>query len=182
MENGEDFFVQFYNGSSYVTIAQFVAGSSFTNNSFWIATVPISSSQVNFASNSRIRIQCDASSNSDDIYIDQVTLTSVGGGGSLAPEVSVREAGGSPGLDGLALESENVEPVLLPNPATDRIRIIYPEVINEIRMYSASGEEIKRLQTGQDDRELLLDDIAPGVYILMIRSGDDWIPKKFVRI
>jgi hypothetical protein len=42
--------------------------------------------------------------------------------------------------------------------------------------------EIKRLQTGQDDRELLLDDIAPGVYILMIRSGDDWIPKKFVRI
>jgi hypothetical protein len=49
-------------------------------------------------------------------------------------------------------------------------------------MYSASGEEIKRLQTGQDDRELLLDDIAPGVYILMIRSGDDWIPKKFVRI
>jgi hypothetical protein len=109
-------------------------------------------------------------------------LTSVGGGGLLAPEVSVREAGGSPGLDGLTLESENIEPVLLPNPATDRIRIIYPEVINEIRMYSASGEEIKRLQTGQDDRELLLDDIAPGVYILMIRSGDDWIPKKFVRI
>jgi hypothetical protein len=49
-------------------------------------------------------------------------------------------------------------------------------------MYSASGAEIKRIPTGEDDRELLLDGIAPGVYILMIRSGDEWIPKKFVRI
>jgi hypothetical protein len=182
MENGEDFFVRFYDGSTYVTVAQFVAGSGFSNNSFWIATVPISSSLVNFASNSRIRIQCDASANSDDIYIDQVTLTAVGGGGLASTEITLQEAGPAPGLGGLSLETEHEEPVLLPNPATDRIRIIYSEVIDEVRMYSASGAEIKRIPTGEDDRELLLDGIAPGVYILMIRSGDEWIPKKFVRI
>jgi hypothetical protein len=182
MENGEDFFVRFYDGSTYVTVAQFVAGSGFSNNSFWIATVPISSSLVNFASNSRIRIQCDASANSDDIYIDQVTLTAVGGGGLASTEITLQEAGPAPGLGGLSLETEHEEPVLLPNPATDRIRIIYSEVIDEVRMYSASGAEIKRILTGEDDRELLLDGIAPGVYILMIRSGDEWIPKKFVRI
>ena len=77
MENGEDFFVKYYNGSTYTTVATFVAGygGQFTNNSFWVASIILTSSQVNFVSNAKFRIQCDASDNNDDIYVDAVTLT-----------------------------------------------------------------------------------------------------------
>ncbi|HLF65035.1 MAG TPA: M12 family metallo-peptidase, partial [Saprospiraceae bacterium] len=81
METGEDFFVQYYNGSTYTTVATFAVGygGHFSNNLFWFASVTLTSAQVNFVSNARFRIQCDGSDNNDDIYIDAVTLTAFGG-------------------------------------------------------------------------------------------------------
>ena len=182
MENGEDFFVRVYDGSGYVTVAQFVAGSGFTNNSFWVATVPISSAQVNFATNARIRIQCDASSNSDDIYIDQVTLTGIGSGGLVGTDVVLRQLNSSTGQNAGVVDNDLNEPVLVPNPATDRIWIQFDGVIDEIRLLSASGIALRAPAGTGDGHEVMLDDVAPGVYILMIRSGDRWMPRKFVRM
>ncbi len=75
MENNEDFWVQYYDGSSWNTVATFARGTDFNNNSFYEANVTISSSSYNFPSNANFRFRCDASGNRDDVYIDDVTIT-----------------------------------------------------------------------------------------------------------
>jgi hypothetical protein len=181
MENGEDFYVRYYNGSTYTTIATFVAGSGFTNNNFWVATVTLTSAQANFVSNARFRFQCDASANNDDIYIDAVTLT---GFTSTLPESgqvitkAERDERDERGLS----HQQNADVVILPNPTSDNIQIQFEGVIDEIRIISMQGIEMQAVETDVDFREVNLNDMPSGIYILMIRSGNDWIPKKFMKL
>ncbi|MCC1485511.1 fibronectin type III domain-containing protein, partial [Winogradskyella immobilis] len=87
MENGEDFWVQFFNGSTYVTVATFRSGTDFSNGSFFNANVVVDASSINFASNSRFRIRCDASNNNDQVFIDEVIITGMTSGPEMVPPV-----------------------------------------------------------------------------------------------
>ncbi|WP_218943559.1 hypothetical protein [Exilibacterium tricleocarpae] len=78
MENNEDFFVQLWDGSSWQTVATFARGVDFSNNEFKRAVVSISSRDYNFSSDARVRFMADASSNGDDIYIDEIEVRGVG--------------------------------------------------------------------------------------------------------
>jgi len=80
MENGEDFWLRYYNGSGWTTIDTYVSGTDFNNNSFSSATFTLNEAQYNLASNSQFRIQCDASGNNDYIFIDQVIITGIPSG------------------------------------------------------------------------------------------------------
>ena len=57
MENGEDFWLRFYNGSSWTTVGTWVRGSGIENNNFYEATITLTASQYNFAVNSGFRFQ-----------------------------------------------------------------------------------------------------------------------------
>ncbi len=88
METGEDFWLQYYNGSAWQTVASFARGTSFNNGSFYTATVQIPRASYSYPTNAKIRFQCDASNDSDDIYIDQITFRGqtagfAGAGGTL---------------------------------------------------------------------------------------------------
>jgi hypothetical protein len=181
MENGEDFWVRYYNGSTYTTVAAYAAGTSFTNNSFWVATVTLTSAQVNFVSNARFRLQCDASDNNDDIYIDAVTLT---GFTSSLPEEGQKIAQIAPAeKTGRRLASDTPgELSLYPNPASDNLRIDYDGIISEIQVISATGEVMKAVEPDLEMHEISVENIPAGIYILMVRSGENWIPKKFVKL
>ena len=41
MENGEDFWLRYYNGSSWSTVATWARGTSFQNGNFYVATVTL---------------------------------------------------------------------------------------------------------------------------------------------
>ena len=75
METGEDFWFLYFDGNIWQTVKTFVSGRDFNNDEFTEATVTISSSEYTFPVNAQFRFQCDASSNSDDIYIDNVIVT-----------------------------------------------------------------------------------------------------------
>jgi len=76
MENGEDFYVEFYDGSSWNIVGQGVYGSSGTlsNNNFYTGTLTIDSATYNFSANSGVRFRCDASGNNDRIYVDLIDI------------------------------------------------------------------------------------------------------------
>ncbi len=74
MENGEDFWVRYFDGSSWTTVATYVAGTDFVNDQFYHETVWINESVYTFPSDMQIRFQCDASSGADDVYIDQIYI------------------------------------------------------------------------------------------------------------
>ncbi|MFT5149678.1 MAG: chitodextrinase, partial [Flavobacteriales bacterium] len=93
MENGEDFFVEFYNGSSYEVIGQYTRPADFTNGGFNSpAPIVLNSSQYSFNSNNRFRIRCDASNNNDRIYFDQVIISGDNVSSMLAPVDAVMES------------------------------------------------------------------------------------------
>ena len=74
MENGEDFFfeVSTNGGSSYSVIQEWNAGSEFQNNIRYFENIIIDG--ISFTSNTVFRFRCDASSNTDRIFIDDVEI------------------------------------------------------------------------------------------------------------
>lgn len=75
METGEDFFVEFFDGTAWQIIASYVRGTDFNNGAFNNPSVTIDSGSYNFNSSNKIRFRCDASGNNDRIYIDEVVVS-----------------------------------------------------------------------------------------------------------
>ncbi|MFH2000949.1 MAG: S8 family serine peptidase [Planctomycetota bacterium] len=75
METNEDFWVQYYNGSSWQTVAAFASGATYKNNIFYPITLILNEGSYNFPTNMKIRFMCDASGNTDDVYIDEVRVS-----------------------------------------------------------------------------------------------------------
>ncbi len=120
MENGEDFWVRYYNGSGWSTVAAYASGTSFSNGSFYTATVTLNSSDVNFATNSGFRIQCDASGNNDQIYVDLVTITGICGA-PLTTFAGPQEPVALSTPNFTTFETEGMD--LFPNPASDQLTV-----------------------------------------------------------
>ena len=74
-ETGEDFWVRYYDGSTWVTIATYTRGTDFNNGTTYTPTLTIDTGSYTFSSNSRFRIQADASGTGDYLYIDNITIT-----------------------------------------------------------------------------------------------------------
>ena len=75
MDTGESFNVQFYNGSSWQTVATYVAGTDFVNGQFYNEQVTILESSYTFSSDMKIKFECIGSGSSDDVYIDEVVIS-----------------------------------------------------------------------------------------------------------
>jgi uncharacterized protein (DUF1800 family) len=101
MENAEDFKLQYFNGTSWETVRTWRrrnkekenSNSSdatkdkkrkwidFQNGRFYFESVIISESNYVFPTNMNIRFQCDARSDDDNVYIDEIRITAAGGVG-----------------------------------------------------------------------------------------------------
>ena len=76
MDNSnEDFWVQYYDGSEYITVASYAQGIDFENGGFYATSVTIDESGYTFPSNMKIRFMCDASADNDDVYIDTIRIS-----------------------------------------------------------------------------------------------------------
>ncbi|TBN04476.1 hypothetical protein EYD45_07625, partial [Hyunsoonleella flava] len=75
MENNEDFFLQFFNGSSWQTIATYISGTDFNNGSFYSDNISLDNVTYNFTANAQFRFECSASQNNDQVYLDQIIIT-----------------------------------------------------------------------------------------------------------
>jgi PKD repeat protein len=85
MDNSsEDFWLQYYDGSTWQTVETWARSTDFDNNVFYNEVVTISSSQYNFSTNARLRFMCDASGDWDDVYIDEIEFRGAGGIAKLA--------------------------------------------------------------------------------------------------
>jgi hypothetical protein len=86
MDNSnEDFWVQYYDGATWHTVATYAVQTDFNNNQFYFKIVLIDESSYAFPSDMKIRFMCDASGNADDVYIDEVRVSCSGGSGITLP-------------------------------------------------------------------------------------------------
>jgi hypothetical protein len=180
METNEDFWVQYYNGSAWQTVATFARAGSVQNNVFYHATVTIPRSTYTFPSNAQIRFLCDASADNDDVYIDQIefrgTTATLGSSfAKVSDEVSVAEA--LP--ESFELKQNYPNPF---NPSTT-IAFSLPEASEvTIKVYDLSGNLVRTLVNdnrtagehevtwnGLNDKGVR---VSSGVYIYRIEAGN----------
>lgn len=171
MENGEDFWVRYYDGSGWSTVAAYARGTHFDNNGFYTATVNIDKANYNFPSNAEFRFQCDASGNKDQIYIDQVTITATSGGARTGGNaISKLHDLNTDGFEDLAL---------YPNPASTEtlIRLDFDESAEvEIKIINIQGREIKSMkvhtQGGVLEHRINVSDLENGLYFVNVSTSN----------
>ena len=173
MENGEDFWLQFYDGSSYITAATWVAGSGIENSNFYNATVTLTPSEYNFAVNSGFRFRNDASGNQDYIHIDQVTIT---GTNSSRGEINDLLLVGS-------LNEKEISELDLrihPNPVKgDILNVELPEGGKfDYVIKNMLGQTITK---GNSTGQIKVSNLDAGMYFIEVNDGDEILTKKFIR-
>jgi endonuclease I/chitodextrinase len=177
MENGEDFWFRYDDGSGWETVETWVSGTNMFNNNFYSATVTMDASSYNFVSNGRFRFQCDASGNADQIYIDQVTITGISSGGSRAMAPSNK-------LDLVKSLNTDIDAfTMYPNPVDGNILNIQldneEDTKTDYRIVSLLGHV---LQAGTvNESQIQLQNLSKGVYFLELILEDEKLVKKFIK-
>ena len=179
MENNEDFWVRYYNGSSWTTVATYASGSSFSNNTFYVATVTLNSGNFNFANNAQFRFQCDASANNDQIYIDAITITASNPNNFIAtngPDLSIKEVGR---LDeSIALADEII---LYPNPAMDYISLETSNTPERVMLLSLTGQILGDYRDETEYEHISVSHLPAGTYMVAVYANEEVTYLKFVK-
>ena len=180
MENGEDFWVRYNDGSGWQTVASYASGTNFNNNTFYTAAVTLDASTYNLTDGAQFRIQCDASANADQVYIDQVTVTGSLASGSYESPSSTLEAVSSP-----IYSDENdfteADVQLYPNPAYDRVTVQTDDNFSMVTIYSIQGAKMQS-NTYDGVNEALIDvsSLSTGIYMISIQTDDEVITERLV--
>ncbi len=186
MENNEDFWVQINTGSGWTTAAAYARGTSFENDGFYTATVTLSSNDYAFSSNTQFRFRCDASGNSDHIYIDKVKITGVNAGGFLAGSMlssnTITPLGNAPVIEEHDIDEElSAGIALFPNPTNGVLNIRTEANITAIKIISVNGAVVRDIQNFRQGDVLDVSDLNAGFYIISMETPTGVVNKKFVK-
>ncbi len=187
MENGEDVLVRYFNGSTWSTVATYVAGTHFANNGFYHAVVNLNS--VVLPANAQFRIQCDASDNNDLVYIDAVVLTGNSAASltntdsqsiELIKQLNTDDDNGEQGITGSGNRAGRM--IVYPNPVANTLTIDTDAEINSVRIYSAAGALVKTAVFKNGNiLSINVSSLKPGFYIISMQTDDGVINKKFIK-
>jgi len=175
----EDFWVQYYDGSTWNTVAAFARSIDFDNGYFYNVIVSISNLDYNFPTNARLRFMCDASGNADDVYIDAIEFRgSIGGTSSVA-----RVTRGDRRIpETFALEQNYPNPF---NPVT-QISFALPEETDvTLEIYNILGQKVATLaqgtyEAGYHNVTWDASDAASGVYFYRLVTKEYIDSKKML--
>ncbi|MEL6561246.1 MAG: S8 family serine peptidase [Bacteroidota bacterium] len=163
-ENVEDFWLQISTngGSSYTTVETWARGTDFQNNNRYNESVTITQS---FGANTRLRFRCDASGNSDWVYIDDVVITgcSTGGGANAVASTNEQPA------ETLQQLEEELEISVYPNPVQSTLMIKGITEGAVVRLLNMSGQVIDQ---GIEREEFDMSSLTKGIYLIQVASGD----------
>ncbi|OQX97146.1 MAG: hypothetical protein B6I20_13265, partial [Bacteroidetes bacterium 4572_117] len=179
MEIGEEFLVGYYNGSSWTAIGTYVCGTYFENGGFYNLSISISDEVYTFPTNARFAMQCNASDNSDLIYIDQVIITASSGIseklGDTINKVKVTS-------DTQLTQAWGYDVKIYPNPASEVINLFYViDKKTKAEIYSINGKLIKEIQITQNYTEINISELKKGMYVLKVYKDKEYVLKRFLK-
>ncbi len=172
MDNAnEDFWLQYYDGSSWQTIETWARTTDFDNGTFYNKVVTISSGSYNFPTNAKLRFMCDASGNRDYVYIDEVEWRG-GSGGTSGFVSSIGET--------IEIPEEYSLTQNYPNPfnPTTMFAFTLPEAGHAtLTVYNVAGQKVATLvdaslEQGVHYAEWDAADFASGVYFYKLQAGE----------
>lgn len=191
MDNSnEDFWLQISTngGGSYTTVEEWNLGDEFENLVREFDAVTIAGP---FTSNTRIRLRCDASGNSDWVYIDDVLLTGCSSTFNPNPiQASAADEAASVDFD-VDQPADLVEDELLvyPNPTSNVLTVEFNRLTAEgakIVVFDLLGqvvltENIPGQVADYQQVKLDLSELEAGQYFLQLLEGPERRTARFVR-
>lgn len=179
MENNEDFWLRYFDGSSWLTVATYARGTDFENNGFYSSTIILDKNSYNFVNNAQFRFQNDASGNADHIYIDQVTITGKTGSTSRSalPAVGKNIQFHKPKFeDGNSF-------TLYPNPVSgQQIQVFITNRENKVVTYKVTSLLGAILLSGTlVNNHINIAKLKPGIYLMQLIDGDESSIRKFIK-
>jgi len=184
MENAEDFFLEVSTngGSSYSLVKQWIAGSDFNNGTRYFESVVTSG--VLLSNATVFRFRCDASSNSDYIYIDDIEIYGCGVPPLQDEEVDNRD---QITIDNSTV-TEKVAPLhVYPVPAMDYINIDLSAIAGStanIVIYDRNGRTIKRMTIDEallENQRIDISAFEEGLYFIkVVNSTLEYRVAKFI--
>ncbi|MEP4094379.1 T9SS type A sorting domain-containing protein [Reichenbachiella sp.] len=176
--SSETFSVLYYDGSVWHNEATYNYNSDYFNGSVRTKTVSISSSQRNFPSNAKFRIESDgSSSNGDYTYIDAVIIR-----GSTGSQARTHDSGA--GLENNSLEfPQNVSKVnLYPNPASHFMKITSIGQVMSAQVYDINGAVHKGIAFDSKESTVDISSLSKGIYVILITTDKgEAYTRKFIR-
>lgn len=185
METAEDFWVQYYNGTSWYTVGTYKAGTNFNNKSFYHATVTVLESQYTFPTAMKVRFMCDASDNNDDVYVDMITISASAAksfDGELITCVPVNN------MISREFETNEVEAAVLPsisifpNPANSVLNVVSNITENAtVEIYNITGSLVKAVSVNQNHSQVDISEIPAGMYVVTIKNQNGMDTKRLIK-
>ena len=180
MEIGEDFWLQISTdgGATYTIAEDFVSGVDFVNNVREFETVSLYGP---FSNNVRLRFRCDASSNGDYVYIDDIVVDLCNGFYFLQdPENLETELRSEITVDELTMK-------VYPNPVTmgDELIIEMPSDIEfeDLSIFSIDGKRAAQVKyNGTGKYRIPTSYISQGTYMIRLQTISEVIHKKIMVI
>ena len=162
---GEHFIIEYTDDLFYYTVAEYVKGEDFDNEQFYNKSLLMLRYNHDFSQSASWRFRATTNSQSDQVFIDQVTIT------------------GNPEVVFLSGTSELAMPPnlsLAPNPARDYIRIkTLLEGDLNYTIYNLLGQVVnKGIYNGI---EIPVYDLSAGLYFLEINNGIQKSHRKFIK-
>lgn len=175
MENGEGLIIEFFNGSSYQFLGEYVSGGELINGSFYNGNIVVANGgNFTFNANNRLRFRTNGNSNNDQLWFDQVIIT---GNNALAPMATSNKVI----LENFAQQaSRNIK--LYPNPANSVVNI---DILNghydQIAVFTSLGVLVSDLDVTKSNLTFDVSELASGVYYVQFVSNGLAYTKRFVK-
>lgn len=180
--SNEDIWVQLSNngGSSYTTVADFNYITHFNNGVRYTATVVIPGP---FASNSRLRLRCDASADDDQVYIDDVVITGCSSAASKPSDPVAELRVDNAPAESMLPAIEGVQ--ISPNPARDMLFVDYQidkDGAVQVMLNDLSGRTVfqnkYQVSAGAQRISLDLSTLPAGMYTVHLSGGNQAFNEK----
>jgi hypothetical protein len=178
MDNSnEDFWLQVSTdgGSSYFTVVTWALNTDFSNGVRYNESVVLTGT---FGSNVRFRFRCDASSNNDQVYIDDVRIEAcLNAARESEPLVA------SPAIDNVSLQGVS----LFPNPANDvlKVKVDLQEASDvDLLVMDMAGRVVWQqssfMDAGSQHLSIETGSWTPGMYLLQVTDRRSAEVRRFV--
>jgi hypothetical protein len=163
MENGEDFFLEVSTngGTSYTIVKSYVYGTTYLNNTRYNDIVTINN--LTLTNTTRVRFRCDASDNTDIIYLDDIKVQKCN---TTAQNVSAETR----------TKKEAPEFAISPNPTSGILMFTvenYVGLAADINIFNTSGQLVEKKSFGKIESpslEVNLNELQDGIYFIHIVS------------
>jgi hypothetical protein len=174
MEAKEDFWLEYFNGTTWSIVKSWKSKTDFNKSQHYYVNLILSNQQYTFPANMKLRFMCDASDDTDDIFIDEVKVTGITGGSSM------KLAG--TGASASATEEMGLE--IYPNPTHGQIITVKPAGFDgsvTIRLMDISGRVIATQHiTGSAEANFETTSLGSGVYLIVAQNHETTLTRKLI--